>query len=127
MSAYSFKKGERLSSKKAISSLFQSGKSVISHPVRILYEVTETGIYPAALAISVPKRSFKRAVDRNTIKRKIREAYRLYKPEFYSGVEKTHRGLHLVILYHSRKMEDFHTIERGIRLGLERIMQQISE
>ena len=127
MSEYSFKKGERLSGKKTISSLFQSGRSVVSYPVRILYEIAETGPYPAAVAISVPKKSFKKAVDRNFLKRRIREAYRLYKPEFYSGIKREDMGLHLVILYQPREITDFRTIQEGVKLGLDKILQQITE
>jgi ribonuclease P protein component len=127
MSDFSFKKEERLSSKKTITFLFQSGSSVMSFPVKILFTRTEMGQYPASVAIVVPKRLFKKAVDRNLIKRRIREAYRLNKSDFYPKLIKEHIGLNLVIQYQHRKIVDYQTIKKGLHKGLERIINQIRE
>ena len=125
MPDFSFKKRERLSSKKTISSLFQSGRAVISYPVRILYSQADMGKYPASVAIAVPKRLFKKAVDRNILKRRIREAYRLNKPEFYSRLFEQNIRLSLVIQYQHREIVDFHTIKKGLYKGLDKMMIQI--
>lgn len=75
------RKEERICSKKLIEELFTGGKShsMTSYPVRLIYmqrERKETGNPPAVILVSVPKRHLKRAVDRNRVKRQIREAYR---------------------------------------------------
>jgi ribonuclease P protein component len=126
MPGYSFKKGERLSSRKTITSLFQSGRVVISHPVRIIYQFSEEGDYPAMMAVSVPKRTFKRAVDRNLLKRRIREIYRLSKPQFYSRLEKAGMKIHLVIQYQQSGIEEFGLLEKGIRKGLEKVTADLT-
>ncbi|MCI6159846.1 MAG: ribonuclease P protein component [Prevotellaceae bacterium] len=76
-----FGKEERISSKILIDKLFGGGKSrsLVAYPVRLVYMKTERkepGEPVASILISVPKRCFKLAVNRNRVKRQIREAYR---------------------------------------------------
>jgi len=76
----SFQKSERLSSHKHIQRLFSEGKSFSIHPFVVKYlNLKDQELASHQVLISVSKRNFKRAVDRNRIKRQIREAYRLNK------------------------------------------------
>lgn len=87
-----FSKKERLSSIKDIETLFKKGKSLFVFPLKVVFipknlgdtkeEIEVKIIPPTRLLISVSKRNFKKAVDRNRIKRQIREGYRLQKSEF---------------------------------------------
>jgi ribonuclease P protein component len=73
-------KKERLKSRKLIGRLFEEGTSIKNFPFRLVYLSTEiTSVFSVKASFSVPKRNFKKAVDRNRIKRLIREAYRLEK------------------------------------------------
>tara|TARA_R110000787_G_scaffold6697_9_gene23293 strand:- start:12372 stop:12764 length:393 start_codon:yes stop_codon:yes gene_type:complete len=73
-------KQERLKSRKLIGRLFEEGESIKKFPFRLVYLKTEhTSKSPVQASFSVPKRNFKKAVDRNRIKRLLREAYRLEK------------------------------------------------
>ena len=75
---FTFRKHEKLKSRKLIGKLFEEGKSVKKFPLRLVYLQTEhTSDSKIQAGFSVPKRNFKRAVDRNRIKRLMREAYRL--------------------------------------------------
>ncbi|WP_291723852.1 ribonuclease P protein component [Bernardetia sp.] len=81
-----FSKKERLSSIKDIEMLFKKGNSLFVFPLKLIF-IKKTldedkKLQPARLLISVPKRNFKKAVDRNRIKRQIREGYRLQKANF---------------------------------------------
>ena len=75
---FRFPKSEKLKSKKAIELLFTEGKSLTKYPVKIFYLPVENKKKTQA-GFAVPKRIFKNAVDRNCIKRQLREAYRLQK------------------------------------------------
>ena len=80
---------ERLKSKTLIGKLYKEGKSVKSFPLRLVYIQSEhTSKYPAQVGVSVPKRNFKKAVDRNRLKRLLRETYRKQKQIVYNTVDK---------------------------------------
>ncbi len=99
----------------------------MSYPIRIIYSYAEPGIFPAAVAISVPKRLFKSAVDRNLLKRRIREAYRLNKPDFYARLIEANANVQLVILYQHREIVDYHTLQSGLLKGIDKLISQIIE
>ena len=78
LSKYSFSKQEKLTGKKKIEELFKTGSSFYLNDFQIRH-LKSSNAGPHQILISVPKRNFKRAVDRNLLKRRIREAYRLNK------------------------------------------------
>ena len=79
-------KKERLKSRKLIGRLFEEGTSIKNFPFRLVYLSTEiTSVFSVKASFSVPKRNFKKAVDRNRIKRLIREAYRLEKKKVFEN------------------------------------------
>jgi ribonuclease P protein component len=81
-------KEERLKSKKLIESLYQKGSSVKVFPLRMIFlQTAHTSNFPAQVGVSVAKRNFKLAVDRNRIKRLMRESYRLQKGIVYNHLE----------------------------------------
>jgi ribonuclease P protein component len=83
---YTFKKEERLCNKKLIDTLFHNGSSFLCYPFKVSWlEADLPGTFPVQIVFAVPKRRFKRAVDRNLIKRHMREAYRLNKQQYLYG------------------------------------------
>ncbi len=83
---FTFNKQEKLKSKKLIERLFTEGKAVSSYPLKLLYlKVEHTGDYRFQAGVSVSKRKFKSAVDRNRMKRLLREAYRRQKHVIYES------------------------------------------
>jgi len=78
------------------------------------------------MAVSVPKRLFKRAVDRNLLKRRIREAYRLNKRVLYDLLVQDNRKLHMVIQYQQKEILDFHSIETGLVKGLAILSENLN-
>ena len=86
---YTLGKEERLKSKKLIERLYEERSSVKAFPLRMIFLQTEhTSDFPAQVGVSVPKRNFKLAVDRNRIKRLMRESYRLQKEIVYDNLDK---------------------------------------
>ena len=79
-----FPKTDRLYNYHRIQALFEQGKSLKKYPLKLLYLPLDKEQAPTQLLISVPKRKLKRAVDRNRIKRLIRESYRREKNQLSS-------------------------------------------
>ena len=85
---YTLGKQERLKSKKLIEKLYKEGSSVKAFPLRMVFLQTEhTSDYPAQIGVSVAKRNFKKAPDRNRLKRLMRESYRLQKEIVYNNLD----------------------------------------
>ena len=81
-------KEERLKSRKLISKLYEEGSSIKNFPLRMVYlQTAHTSKFPCQVAVSVSKRNFKLAVDRNRLKRLLRETYRLQKEIVYNNLE----------------------------------------
>jgi ribonuclease P protein component len=107
-----------------IASLFEAGHSFFVPPLKIVYLKTKlTSHSPVQLLISVPKRNFPKAHDRNRIKRLIREAYRKQKHGLYASLAKTNSQLALAIIYTSKKITTFNEAESKIKLALSRLSQ----
>jgi len=88
----------------------------------------EKGPHPVAMAVSVPKRIFKRAVDRNLLKRRIREAYRLNKAALYTLMaQDKNRSLHLVVQYQHRDIKAYQHIQEGLLKGMAKLEDQLKE
>ncbi|QNF35789.1 ribonuclease P protein component [Adhaeribacter swui] len=117
--ATSFTKEERLCSKKLIEQLFHEGSSFNLYPLRFIYvkQPAPAAMIPQVL-ISVSKRNFKKAVDRNRLKRQIREAYRLHKSILFPAGQSTLQLLG--ILYIAKEKKPFNIIEKKLISGLER-------
>ncbi len=85
---YKFSKQEKLKSRKLIEKMFTEGKTVSKYPLKLIYIQTELKDETMIQAgVSVSKRNFKKAVDRNKIKRLLREAYRLNKNLIFNTIQ----------------------------------------
>ncbi len=120
-----FAKEERMHEKKLIDQLFKNGKSFFVFPFKVLYMplTTDVPLLPKVL-ISVPKRNFKRAVDRNRIKRLIREAYRRNKPVLSGQGEDCRHQLLIGLIYTAKVHMDYVEIERKIILILQQLLEK---
>jgi ribonuclease P protein component len=111
-----FPKTERLSSQRIIEELFSKGSSVYLYPFRliILGENAEKKDFPQIL-ITVPKKNFKKAVDRNRIRRQIREAYRKNKSAIFSE-KNVIMPLYLALVYSAKEKIEYKELEKKLIL-----------
>ena len=120
-----YRKHEHLKSRKTIQRLFSEGKSVAVHPVKLIYvEAERPGTGPVQTAFTVPKRNFKRAVDRNRLKRLMREAFRQNKNLLYPVVEMRGKQLAIMFLFTGREEVTYSEIQRKIIVTLERLRNE---
>jgi len=120
---YSFQKNERLCSKKIIDRLFAEGKSVFAFPLKMVYLETELQTKtPVQAGFAVSKKNFKRAVQRNLIKRRMREAYRLQKPEFYIALNDVQLAVFFV--YTAKEIVEYTVVESAIKKGLKKLVRE---
>lgn len=122
---HTFNKKEKLKSQKLIEQLFAQGQSVVAHPLRMVYIKTEFDTPVKIKAgVSVSKRHFKKAVDRNRIKRLMREAYRLQKASYINNISGQYA---LMILYLGKEEINFKTIYSKMDVLLKKFQEKILE
>lgn len=88
--AFTYPKSQKLKSRKTIERLFTQGKSVSKYPLRLVYVENNDGTERIQMGVSVSKRNFKKAHDRNYFKRCLREAYRLNQHILNENLDKPH-------------------------------------
>jgi ribonuclease P protein component len=120
-----FKKEERLHGHTLIKQLITEGKGITVFPFKVIYlkkEREEKSILQAGFSVS--KRRFKRAVDRNLIKRRMREAYRLNKSGLTSSVEKGHSSLFILFIYLSNEKLPYVLLKDKITIAIQRLHRE---
>lgn len=122
---FSYSKKEKLKSQKLIEELFSQGKSLTIFPLKLVYLKTtfDDGATMKA-GVSVSKRNFKKAVDRNRIKRLLREAYRLNKTVYFNNISGSYA---LMILYLGKDGADFASIDEKMKTLLNSFREKMSQ
>ena len=123
-----FSKEERLCSKSLIDKLFHSSSSFIVYPFRYVYQTIEdTGTsFPVQVILSVSKRRFKRAHDRNRIKRLMREVYRQQKSELlYTHLQQRSLNLLLAVQYVGKEELPYAVLFTKMNKGLKQLVNEV--
>lgn len=113
-----FKKADKLKSHSQIQSLFSEGRAFKKYPIKLIYHA-DSSLKRHQVGVSVPKRNFKKAVDRNRLKRQMREAYRLQQeiikdlPDYYC----------LMFIYTAREKKNFDCIFTN----LEHLLRELNK
>lgn len=125
--ANTFPKEERLCSSKLIDRLFAEGNRQISvFPIRLVWLLTDD-IDGVQILISVPKRNFHHAVDRNRIKRQIREFYRNSSSSLKEAVALKGKGLAVAFLFNDNKLWDSDKLGQRLGPALDKLLEALSE
>lgn len=136
---YTFKKEEKLKSRKTIEQLFKEGKSFSNFPFRVLLKFTDSEKYPIQTGFAVSSKHFKKAVDRNRIKRLMREAFRLQKNELqtlltqkptgpcHQGPAGGQKNLAVFIIYIGNELPEYDFIFEKTDLVLKRLIKIANE
>jgi len=126
MTAYTFRKEEKLCSQKIIGDIFLSGTSFLCYPLKVVWKYEELPTsFPAQVVFSVPKRLFKRAHDRNLLKRQLREVYRYQKHELYQSLELNDRKIAVMIVYIAKEKLEFSQIEGAMTKVIAKLKKKL--
>ncbi|HQS23601.1 MAG: ribonuclease P protein component [Sphingobacteriia bacterium 24-36-13] len=136
-----YSKQEKLKSRKALEQLFAKGKSFSVFPIKVFYTVSdqlvgdvidnpeikinETGLVQAGVGVS--SRIFKKAHDRNKVKRLLREVYRTQKQPLYTSVASNQQQLNVFFLYIGKELPVFADLQIAMEKTLEKLIRKISE
>lgn len=117
---FSLPRKDIIRSGKDINALLEKGETLFKHPVKATFR-TATGAGTARMMVSVPKRNFKRAVKRNLLKRRIREAFRLNRHLLGEGAE-----IDIMFVYLGKEIADYATIESSVKFLLGQLKDRLS-
>ncbi len=119
---------ERLKREKDLNALFLSGKAHSFFPLRavfVLAERREGEDSPVRVCVSAPKKKFRRAHDRNRIKRLLREAWRVRKSALYEAVP-PEKQLHLMLIFSGKELPDLETVSGAVEKAIPVLIQFVA-
>jgi ribonuclease P protein component len=123
---FSYNKFEKLKSRKQIELLFAKGKSISAFPVKVFYlPVEHTPLHPVQVGVGVSARNFKKAVDRNTIKRRMREAYRLHKLPLHEHLVPAEKSVAVFILWIDKQLPTSAALQDLMPTVIEKLIKQL--
>ena len=123
MADFTFPKVEKLVSKKLIAETFRKGHQYFSYPLKFFFlpkEKTELSI-PVQVLISVPRKSYKKAVQRNKIKRQLREVYRLNKSSIFKSIQDKQVHCSIAVIFIAKKSVSYSDMNNAFLAFLSEI------
>ena len=132
---YTLGKKERLKSRKQIEQLFSEGKSFAVNPLRVYYLLAPTNIdlptpkilepFAIQFAVGVSSKNFKRAVDRNRVKRLIREAYRLQKNILQEKLKEKNLSMKVFFIFTGKELPEYKFMYGKTGVALQKLLKEI--
>ena len=125
MPTHIFPKSQRLKSRKKLQQIFAEGKSVRTKDLRLIYLAEKNGTTEVKCGVGLSTRNFKNAVDRNRIKRLLREAYRLRQHDLKKYAEDHPVDLSLFLLYTGRELPQYEDIYENVGVVLQKLQKAL--
>lgn len=122
---YTFSKKERLCSARILEKLFEDGNIINYSIFKVVWIPLENLPSPAQAAFSVPKKNFRSAVDRNLIRRRMKEAYRKIKHQLYSELDKRNMQIAFIIILKGQRIPSYDTVEDAMRRTIARLSSDL--
>jgi ribonuclease P protein component len=124
---FTWEKKEKLKSRKRIERVFREGKSLMLFPFKVWWLLqTEPVESPLQAGFGASSRHFKKAVDRNRIKRLSREAYRLQKRPLLQRLKEKERYMAVFFIYTGKDLPDYTTVTQKIGVALQKLIKEIA-
>ncbi|MDE3144051.1 MAG: ribonuclease P protein component [Bacteroidota bacterium] len=125
---FSYQSKEKLKSRKLMDQLFTAGKSVSVFPVKAMFNEIDAAIdFPVKAGVGVSIRNFKKAVDRNRIKRLLREAYRLNKQPLLDFATANNKKIAVFFLFVDKTLPDFEMLQNKMPVLIDKLIKQLDE
>lgn len=120
-------KTERLKSRKHIEQLFSDGKSFVVSPYRVFYMLGEFANSPLQFGVGASTRNFKKAVDRNKVKRLTREGWRLQKNELKDKLKKNQQELNVFLIFTGKELPEYNFVKEKLTVILNKLQKLVDE
>ncbi len=124
--SYKYNKYQKLKSRKLVDNLFSKGKSTLAFPVKLVYTLEESEKPNVLSGAGVSKKYFKKAHDRNYIKRLIRETYRHHQHQLIAFSEKQKLTIHFFMLYIYKELPSYETLNAQMPTFIQKLIKQIT-
>lgn len=117
-----YNKHEKLKSRKLLQQLFAKAKSFSVFPVKVFYmPLEEATVNRLQVGVGVSARNFRKAVDRNRVKRLLRECYRLNKLSLHALVNEKQKPLAVFLLYIGKELPEYNLLDEKMKLALTKL------
>jgi ribonuclease P protein component len=124
---FSYNKKEKLKSTKQLEQLFNSGKSFNVFPIKVFYIEVEEQDNAVKAGVGVSSRNFKKSVQRNRIKRLLREVYRTEKIPLHAHLKKDQKQLTVFFLYIDKIMPEYGLLKEKMKFIIQRLIHELNE
>ena len=128
MATLTFNKQEKLKSRKLTKQLFAEGKSFLVFPIKVVYlPITDVVDFPIKIGVSASSRTFKHAVDRNRIKRVLKEQYRLNKLPLHQHIIATKQQIAIFFIFIDKIVPQNGLVERKMPIIINKLIHTLNE